>query len=120
MIPVDFRLSTNPPTKEETTTDTGANVKPIIADSGVYGNNVEIASFVPGIYESGGVCKTTLSKGSQSIERSSNAVQDATTTRCPTTTIKIQELSSGEWSVVVTYTSSSHQGTSDTKKLTIN
>jgi cytoskeletal protein RodZ len=115
------QTNTNTPSKEENTTNVpSGSVKPVITDAGVYGTNAEVASFIPGVYESGGSCKTTLIKGSRTIERSSGAIQDATTTRCPTTIISTSELGKGTWTATVTYTSSNYQGTSNAQEVTTN
>lgn len=96
------------------------SVTPVITSSGQFGDTVEVRAFIPGIYESSGKCNAVFSKGSSSINRLVEAIQDATTTRCDTITVKSSDfLSKGSWSVVISYESTKHKGSSEPKSIEV-
>lgn len=98
---------------------TESNIKPIITDAGYYANNIEVSSFIPGIYEDGGICTLTLSKDGQKITMSEEAIKDAKTLRCQNFIVAKSELSSGEWSVLISYKSAKHFGVSVASKVLV-
>ena len=88
-------------------------VTPVIVDASQYAGQIEVRSYVPGIYEEGGTCTIRFTKGAQSVSKSVPASKDATTTRCANLAVPRSEFSeAGEWSVVVTYSSSAAEGSS--------
>jgi len=98
----------NPPASTSTKT-----VTPIIVDANEYDGQVEIRSFVPGIFENGGTCTATLKMGSLTVTKSASANADATTTNCTKFVIPASEFSSkGTWSATISYNSANYQGTS--------
>lgn len=98
----------------------GQQVKPFITDAGQYGNQIEVRSYVPGIYEAGGTCTVTFTKGSATLSRSVKGLEDATTTRCSVVIVPRSEFPfSGSWSVVVKYQSAKYGGSSDTKQIEV-
>lgn len=91
-------------------------VVPTIVDAGQYEQVIEVRAFIPGIYEAGGTCKVTFSKGSDSFIRVIDAVQDATTTRCKTLNVARGEFTSkGSWLAIVNYDSPAAAGDSQPK-----
>jgi hypothetical protein len=128
----DAEINLSPPTEEEIKAaqehkdelvkqqnqqnqPTNGKVTPIIIDAGYYDNQLEVRSFVPGIFEAGGTCTVTASKGNEKVSKQSAASQGATTTDCPVTNIPRSELSAGSWTVVVSYVSTTNQGSSETR-----
>jgi hypothetical protein len=103
-----------------TPSSASSSVTPTITYAGQYDSSVEAAAFVSGIYEDGGTCTLTLTKGSTSVTRQTAASKDATVTRCVNFAIPRSEIpSNGEWTVSVSYKSATHSGTSATQKITI-
>jgi hypothetical protein len=82
-------------------------------------DSVEVGSFVQGVVESGGTCTVTMTKDGERANATGAAEQDATTTWCGVIAISGNQLSSGVWSAVVTYESSSTHGTSELTKVTV-
>ncbi len=111
-------LAENQPSSTSTTAGK-TNVKPVITYADQYGQNVEVGSYVAGIFENGGTCQLTLTKGSMNVERSATGVSSATTTNCPTFSVKVSDLTPGDWTAKVTYSSQAAEGTSDTKVISV-
>jgi hypothetical protein len=107
--------------QQEQNTQTGIKqVKPIITDAGYYDTQVEVRSFVPGIYEAGGTCTITMTKDSSSITRQVISSKGATTTDCPVVRIPRSDLpSTGTWTVTVSYNSATAKGSSDSKTVEV-
>lgn len=101
--------------------DNRKSVKPIITSAGHYEDQIEVRSFVPGIYENSGTCTVVFMQNNNRIERQVEGIQDATTTRCDTVTILREDFpSSGTWTVKVNYSSPSSQGESDVASFEVN
>lgn len=100
-------------------------VKPIISSAGQfnsvqYGNAIEVRTLITGVYESQGNCTAIFKLGSSVIERSTEAIQDATTTRCDVVVIPRADFpSSGNWELVVKYTSPTSSGESDITRVEV-
>ncbi len=91
-------------------------VTPIIVDAGQYNETIEVRAFIPEIYEADGTCTATITNDTHTITKTTTAVQDATTTRCPTITIDRGEFATaGNWKAVVSYSSTTAQGNSSPK-----
>ncbi len=131
------KINFNPPTEEDkqdvvqhkqelvnqqqvqnNTKPTG-NVTPIITDAGFYDGQVEVRSFISGIYESGGTCTVILTKGSAQVTKEGKSSKGATTTDCPPVIIPKSELNPGIWNVHVSYSSGAAQGNSETKTVEV-
>lgn len=69
--------------------------------------------YVTGIFEEGGTCTATFTKGSQTLTKSSDGFQNASYTQCAPIELSGNFLSSGKWSVTVKYSSSVSEGTSE-------
>lgn len=99
----------NPETPPPINSGEKRQVTPLIT----YADQTEVNAFVPGIYESGGTCTLTLSKGDIKTTKEAQAIKDATTTRCPNFILTSSDFSStGSWSATVSYGSPTAQGTS--------
>lgn len=87
---------------------------PVIASFGQNPNtgNVEVSAYVNGIFEDGGSCTLTLTKGGQSVSASKPATPSAQNVSCGFVTIEKSRLSSGSWQATMSYTSAVAAGTS--------
>jgi hypothetical protein len=74
---------------------------------------VQLAGFVGGIVEDGGVCTLTLTKGSSTVRGEKDALADASTTSCGELSVPGDAVSAGIWQAVLSYTSAGHTGTSE-------
>jgi len=74
---------------------------------------VEVGAFVAGVAETGGTCTLTLTSSSRSARAQVSGEPDASSTSCPGMAVPGDELSSGTWSAVVSYESSTTTGQSD-------
>ena len=100
--------------EENDSTTNSSSVPVAVSFADVVDNNVEIRAFIPGVIEGTGKCTATLNQGAQTIQRSSDAFIDASSSQCDPIYIPVSELpSKGTWSLVVVYTSSLHTGKSD-------
>jgi hypothetical protein len=96
------------------------NVSVDIAYAGVNDEKqyVEIRAFTADVIEGDGVCVATLSQGGALVTGSAKAFVDASSSICAAITIPLSKFSTkGEWSVSVSYTSTSHSGVSDTESV---
>lgn len=91
-------------------------VTPVITSA----STEQINAFVPGIFEEGGTCKATLTQGSKTIIKTSAGFQDATHTTCSPFSISRSDFSSsGNWLLVVSYSSDTAEGQSETKTVKV-
>jgi cytoskeletal protein RodZ len=109
--------STNTTTDTPSTTPTTKkSVKPVITYAGVYGDNIEVGSYVNDVYEDGGTCTATFSLGSATFTKSVSAVKNVSNMSCPVIQVpKSQFNPMGNWTVKVSYDSANANGTSDNK-----
>lgn len=78
---------------------------------------VEAGGYVSPVVEAGGTCTLELSDERTTVTATVDAVPDATTTVCGGLTVAGTELRAGEWTAVLSYTSSSTSG--DSRPLTV-
>jgi hypothetical protein len=96
-------------------------VAPFITDAAQYGQQVEVRAYIPGIFESGGTCKAVFTKAAQTITKETNAEKNVSNTTCRALIINRSEFpSAGDWSLVLTYTSGTAQGSSESKMVRVN
>jgi hypothetical protein len=133
-------VNNSPPTKEEkdqaekhkedisqptsnntSTTDTGKKrASVVITNTNQSDQDVTVIAYVQGVFENIGSCTATLSKGSEVVRKNSEAFADASTTNCAPFIVQKSEFSSsGEWKLVVSYSSPTSEGSSQEKSLTI-
>jgi len=105
--------------QNEPAPSSSSSAKPIITDVGFYNGNVEIRSFITGVYEAGGTCTAELTKGSSKITRQVTATKGATTTDCPVIRIPRAELNAGTWTAQLIYNSSASTGTSEPRTVEV-
>lgn len=127
----------DPPTKEEEATNqegkknsTQQQEKPTVSEglksvsvgvafADVINGTVEIRAFVTQAIEGTGKCTATLTKGSLTITRSSEAFIDASSSQCRPIIIPLSEFQSGSWKLSVSYLSNTHKGTSEVLEVTV-
>lgn len=108
--------------KENQTTNTtptagsgNKSVTPIITNT-----SRSINAYVTGIFEDGGTCTATFTKDGTSLSKSSVGFQNVSYTQCAPIDETPGFLSSGKWSVTVTYTSPTAEGTSAAQTFEVN
>jgi hypothetical protein len=115
-------VNNNPPTDEELQ-ETEQNKQSIIeqSSSNISGaitpiitsaSRSEVRAYVSGVFEDGGTCTATATKGSQTRTASSEGIADVNKTTCRPMDFS-PALTSGSWSVTVTYNSAKGTGKSD-------
>lgn len=75
--------------------------------------DLEAAGYVSGIVENGGTCTLTATRGSKQVSESISATQNAQNVSCGLITIARSNLSTGTWSLILSYSSASSEGTSN-------
>lgn len=84
-----------------------------VSYAGIQNSQLEIRAFSSSVIEGSGTCTATITKsGSRTITRSTPAFIDASSTICEPIFVPRSELSAGTWNVNVTYSSSTHSGSS--------
>lgn len=101
--------------------DSKRGVTPIISFSGQSsaGSDLELNGYVPGVVEKNGKCTARLTKGNKTVEETKVALDDAQSTSCGLIVIPRNELSAGNWSLLLIYNSPSSTGSSETVTVTI-
>lgn len=95
-------------------------VKPVITYAGQYGQAVEVGAGVNGIFEDGGVCTATFSKGALSFTKSVNAVKNMSAVDCPVMSAGSGEFAQkGVWNITVNYSSATAAGDSDARQVEV-
>jgi hypothetical protein len=113
--------ATPTPTGPLTGAPAGASVKPEVFLATVdTGNGIlRVVANVPGIYEDGGVCTVKVTDGSVVLQKQNSGEADATSTACGLFTFRLSDLPSGTATIVASYQSAGHAGSSDSTKVTI-
>lgn len=98
---------------DQPSTDTITNklaVNVVLTNVGVSDGIVSASGFVTNIVESGGVCTFVFTKDGQQVTKTSETTQNPTSTTCKTVKFNSSELSSGKWTVGLTYNSNQATG----------
>lgn len=92
-------------------------VTPTIAEASA----TRLAAYITGVFEEGGTCTATFTKGTQKFTKASAGFQNASYTQCtPIALARSDFPSSGTWSVTVTYSSAKAEGTSPAATFAVN
>jgi cytoskeletal protein RodZ len=94
----------NPPSPPPTSSGKKA-VTPVITSA----THSQINAYVPGIFEDGGTCTATLTKGSNKITKSSQGFANVSYTSCVPIDVSA---SGGTWTITVVYNSKTAEGSS--------
>lgn len=121
-------VNLDPPSEEErnatrderTTASSSGNaskksVTPVITSA----DKNEARAFIPGIIEDGGTCTATYTHEADKITATSKGVADVSHTTCPPMTLPGPINIQGEWTVVVSYNSSTASGKSEPIKFKV-
>jgi hypothetical protein len=140
IITTDSSINYGPPTEEEKAqaekhkedltgqmaenSESGSSGKkqitPVITNASQSGQDITVNAYIEGIFENGGTCTVTFTKGSQKITKTTESSADASTTNCKPLMVGRSEFNEpGDWQVLLTYSSSTAEGTSQIKMLTI-
>lgn len=91
----------------------------VITDASQYDDTVEVRAFANEV-SSKALCVTTFSKGRQKVTKRTTAIASATTTSCGAIDVPVSDfMERGRWSVTVSYSSKSGDGTSKPAELVI-
>lgn len=108
----------NTPDTDGTAPDAKKSVAIGVSFADVYEGNVEIRAFVPSVIEGNGTCKATLTNGSQTAIASSPGFIDSRSTQCEPIYIPLSKFPvKGTWKLVVTYTSPTSAGLSESMEV---
>ncbi len=96
------------------------SVTPVVTSAYQVDANITITAYTPGIFENGGTCTMKATKSGQEVTKTSEAFANATTTDCAPFLLKKADFPLvGDWSVVVSYSSPTAEGVSQSKTLTL-
>ncbi len=87
------------------------SVKPTVTEA----TRTSVRAYVSGIFEEGGTCTATFTKGSETLTKTSAGFGNASYTQCTPINFDSSFLSAGKWSVALTYSSASSEGVSDAR-----
>ena len=116
--PSDPGTSKEGTTNPQPTPSGKKQVQPIVSYAGYVDEKtnrqqVEVDAFVPGLLEEGGTCTMNATKDSQQVTVTSTGHNNVSQTRCDNFVVDRSRFpTSGTWSVVVTYESTTSQGAS--------
>ncbi|MCX6727360.1 MAG: hypothetical protein NTX11_00915 [Candidatus Saccharibacteria bacterium] len=99
---------TNPPNEGK------KSVTPTITNT-----NGSINAFVSGVFEEGGVCTATFTKGSSTLSKTSVGFQNVSYTQCAPMDLGSGFLSPGVWNVTVSYASATAAGASASQTMEV-
>lgn len=99
----------------------GTPVKPEVFLATVDAANgvLRVVADVPGIYEDGGTCTVMVTDGAKVVQKHSTGAADVSSTACGQFVFSLGDLPSGTASIVVSYQSTEHSGSSGVTKVTI-
>ncbi|OGL34605.1 hypothetical protein A3F65_00715 [Candidatus Saccharibacteria bacterium RIFCSPHIGHO2_12_FULL_47_16b] len=114
------RGSSTSNTSQPSTASGKKSVTPFISSWGQnQSNDVEVRGYVEGIYEDGGTCTAALTKDGQQVSQSRTSVANAQNTSCGLITVPRSKLSPSVWSITLSYSSGSYEGSSKTVTLEV-
>jgi hypothetical protein len=82
-------------------------------------NSFELSAFISDVYEDGGTCTLTMSASGKTITKTSTGHKDVNKTTCTPFVVSRTELTAGDWTAAVQYTSASAQGISNQQAVTV-
>jgi hypothetical protein len=106
-----------PPPQQNSNQKTGVTL--VFGYIEVRDGQVNSNGFISTIIEEGGTCTLTLKKGSRLAQATSLSLADAQSTVCGLMQINTSELSGGEWSATISYSSDKYEGVSEERLITV-
>jgi cytoskeletal protein RodZ len=95
-------------------------VVPVVTNASQNGQEVFASGYVPGVFEEGGTCTYTFTKGSLKVEKTTQGFANVSNTGCANLTLARSEFSqAGEWSLVLSYSSPAAKGSSAAKAIAV-
>lgn len=95
-------------------------VTPVITNAAQNGDTIRVTGFVSDIFENNGTCTATFTQGGTTLVKTGKALANVSTTDCVPFSVARSEFSlTGEWQVTLAYKSSTAEGVSPAKALTI-
>lgn len=90
-------------------------VMPVISSWGTDPDtkNFELAAYIPDVYEDGGQCVLTLTKDGRILTRTISGRKDVNRTTCAPFTLPGREVTAGDWTASISYTSAAASGSSE-------
>ena len=109
---------TDTPATPETSPETGKAVANVLVSGVDIANGTLTArGMVSNIVEDGGTCTFVFTKGSNTVTKTSETLPSPTSMSCKTISFPSDELKvSGTWSLKITYSSATSEGTSSAKE----
>lgn len=87
-------------------------VNVVITSAQASNGTVNASGFVSNIVEAGGICTYVFTKADSVVRKSSDTLQNASSTTCKSVSFSSAELESGDWTVSLEYRSSTSEGSS--------
>lgn len=103
------------PTPSTGSSGSKKSVKPVITNA----TSDNVSAYVSGIFEDGGSCTATFTKGTSTLSKTTSGFQNVSYTQCAPFDLDSGYLSKGTWTVSVKYSSSTSEGTSDNKTIEV-
>lgn len=98
--------------KQQTNKTSSVSVAVSFADK--FNGNVEVRAFIPDIIEGDGTCTAILTQSGKTVQKSSKAFIDASSSQCTPIYIPVSDFpSQGIWNLIVSYESASSKGISE-------
>lgn len=96
--------------------DGKVQVSPVITSA----TSTEVRAFVSGVFEDNGTCTATFKQGGTSFTKQSAGFGNVNSTNCTPITLTRSDFSSaGQWTVIVTYSSTKAAGSSSSSTFTV-
>ena len=106
------------PAEPEKTSSGKNEANVLLTNAGISNGTVSASGFVTNLVEDGGDCSYKFTNGSSSVVKTSKTLMNPTSTTCETVSFPASELTSGNWKVVLSYSSSASTGASSQKEFT--
>jgi hypothetical protein len=113
------QMQQNQTPPQEPSSTQKVSVTPVFGYIEIREEQVRANGFISSVIEEGGTCTLKLKKGEQSAQTTSTSLADAQSTVCGLMTISTGQLSTGEWSAVLSYSSDKYEGVSEERLITV-
>lgn len=113
-------IEKNESSSAPTNTNGRQNITPVIVYAGVFGDNLEVSAYAP-VVETSGKCTANITNSATGkiTAKKSLATPSASTTDCNLLVVPVSQLGSGNYSVVVNYSSDESEGASSATEVNI-
>lgn len=111
------RLSETKDNPDTTTPPANTGQKKSVNPTITEASRTGVKAYISGIFEEGGTCTATFTRAGKTLTKTSTGFQNASYTQCAPINYDSSFLSSGTWSVTVTYSSGTAEGVSDASNI---